>query len=230
MRRSKIVWDSLAIAETLHEGYPNAGLWPRDPVMRQHARSLAAEMHSGFRALRDRPCMNLRARYEGFQPNEAELADVARVEELWEWALAESGGPFLGGEFSAVDAMFAPVATRLVTYGFEIGEVAKRYVEAIYAHRSFRRWHACADAQLRIIDRYHIDLPDGDITALPRTATLAAKPYEGSVDDAINTVCPYSGDPIAEDSLAEIGGKIVGILQPLLLPQVNCRRRGVGLS
>ena len=208
------VSDSLAIAETLHEAHPDAGLWPSDTAARRRARMLAAEMHSSFHALRDRPSMNLRARFEGFQPNDAERVDVTRVEELWDWALGQSGGPYLCGEFSAVDAMFAPVATRFVTYGFEIGATAQKYVEAIYAHPSFRRWHACADAQLRVIDRYHLDLPEGDFTAAPRPATLSAKPYEGPISDAINTVCPYSGDPIAADSLAEIDGQIVGFCNP----------------
>jgi len=208
--KTQAVSDSLAIAETLNEAHPEAGLWPSDPVARRRARMLAAEMHSSFRALRDRPSMNLRARYDGFEPSEAETADVKRVEELWEWALSESGGPFLCGEFSAVDAMFAPVATRFVTYGFDIGATAQKYVEAIYAHRSFRRWHACADAQLRVIPRYHLDLPDGDETAAPRPAVLSAEAYDGAVEDAINEVCPYSGDPVAADSLAKIDGHIVG--------------------
>jgi len=208
------VWDSLAIAETMHEAHPEAGVWPADPIIRRAARSMAAEMHSSFSALRNRPNMNLRARYEGFVPNEAELADVARAEALWEWALEASGGPYLCGEFSAVDAMYAPLVTRLVTYGFEIGAVAQGYVEAIYAHPSFRRWHACADAQARVIERYHLPLPDGDITTAPRLPTLPARHHEGAVSDAINTACPYSGDPIAEDSLAEIDGKIVGFCNP----------------
>jgi len=208
------VWDSLAIAETLNDAHPDAGIWPADPIIRRAARSLAAEMHSSFRALRDRPSMNLRARYEGFDPTEPELADLARVEELWDWALSASGGPYLCGEFSAVDVMFAPVATRIVTYGFEIGATAQGYVDAIYAHPSFRRWHACADAQQRVIERYHLDLPDGDMTAAPRPSALPAKHYEGDVSDAINTACPYSGDPVAADSLAEIDGKIVGFCNP----------------
>ena len=208
------VWDSLAIAETLNDAHPEAGIWPSDPVFRRAARSLSAEMHSSFSALRGRPSMNLRARYEGFRPTEAEMADAKRVEGLWEWALVASGGPFLCGEFSAADVMFAPVATRFVTYGFEIGAVAHKYVEAIYAHPSFRRWHACADAQQRVIERYHLDLPDGDITAAPRMPTLPAKHYDGDVADAINTVCPYSGDPIAPDSLAVINDKVVGFCNP----------------
>ena len=208
------VSDSLAIAETLHEAQPEAGIWPSDPVLRRRARMIAAEMHSSFRALRDRPSMNLRARYTGFNPNEAELSDAARVQELWEWALDLSGGPFLCGEFSAADAMFAPVATRFVTYGFGISDAAQAYVDAIYAHPSFRRWHACADAQLRVIDRYHLDLPDGDFAAAPRPARLSAKPYQGSTEDAINTTCPYSGDPVDGESLAEIDGRIVGFCNP----------------
>lgn len=209
------VWDSLAIAETLAELHPDAGHWPENPIVRRAARSLAAEMHSSFGALRNRPNMNLRARYEGFKPNEAELADVARVEALWTWALEASGGPYLCGDsFGAVDAMYAPLVTRLVTYGFEISETAQAYVETIYAHPSFRRWHACADAQQRVIERYHLDLPDGDITGAPRPVPLPAKHYEGDVSDAINTDCPYSGDPIAPDSLAMIDGKIVGFCNP----------------
>ena len=208
------VWDSLAIAETLHEAHPEAGIWPDDPISRRRARSLAAEMHSSFQALRNRPSMNLRARYEGFEPNEAERADVVRIQDLWSWALDLSGGPYLCGNFSAVDVMFAPVATRLITYGFDVNETTRGYIKAIYEHPSFRRWHACADAQLRVIDRYHLDLPDGDITASPRPAPLPAKPHSGEVTDAINTVCPYSGDPIKADSLAVIDGTVVGFCNP----------------
>lgn len=187
------------------------------------ARALAAEMHSGFAALRDRPSMNLRSRYEGFQPNEAELKDAARVEALWQWALDLFGGPFLCGEqFTVADAMFAPVATRFVTYGFGIGETSKKYLEAIYAHPSFRRWHACADAQLRKIERYYLNLPDNaDIKAWPRHATLPGKHYEGDVADAINEACPYSGKPVAPDSLAKIDGMVVGFCNPF------CCRRGM---
>ena len=211
----RVLWDSLAIAETLAERHPQAGHWPAETGARIAARALAAEMHSGFAALRGRPSMNLRARYQGFEPNEAELADVARIESLWEWALSHSGGPFLcGADFGAVDAMYAPVATRLVTYGFEVGQTALEYVAAIYAHPSFRRWHAMADAEQRVIERYHLSLPEVDNAAPPRRPVLPARHHEGETGDAINANCPYSGAPIAADSLAEIDGRIVGFCNP----------------
>ncbi len=212
--QTQAVWDSLAIAETLHETHPDAGIWPYEPILRRRARSLAAEMHSSFRALRDRPSMNLRARYEGFELTDGERDDVARIEKLWSWALNLSGGPYLCGDFSAVDAMFAPVATRLVTYGVDVDAVTQSYIKAIYEHPSFRRWHACADAQCRVIDRYHLDLPNGDIRASPRPAPLPAQSYSGAISDAINTVCPYSADPIKADSLAVIDGSVVGFCNP----------------
>ncbi len=210
----RIVWDSLAIAETLNEAHPEAGLWPEDTAMRSTARSLAAEMHSGFHALRSRPNMNLRARYDGFVPDEAEQADAERIVALWTWALDRSGGPFLCGRFSAADVMFAPVATRFVTYDFEISATAQAYVNAVYAHPSFRRWHACADAQDRVITRYHLDLPSGNITAAPRPPQMQAQLYSGPSGDAINTRCPYSGDPVDSGSLADINGSVVGFCNP----------------
>ena len=204
-----MVWESLAIAETLAERHPEAGHWPDGLAARGAARALAGEMHAGFRALRDRPSMNLRRRYSGFEPTDAELADAARVQALWGWALEKFGGPFLGGaEFGAVDAMFAPVATRFVTYGFEMDAAARGYVEAIYAHPSFRRWHAMADADPRFLDRYDQDLPSGDHRAAPRPAQLPAEAVTG--ETAINAECPYSGTPVRADSLARIDGRVVG--------------------
>ena len=216
------IWDSLAIAETLAERHPQAGLWPEDPHIRMMARALAAQMHSGFAALRDRPSMNLRTRYEAFRPTEAEQTDADRVEALWAWALDTFGGPYLCGEkFTVADVMFAPVATRFVTYGFAMTDTTRQYIETIYAHPSFRRWHACADAQLRVIERYHLNLPEGDNSGWPRHPRLPGKHYEGDVADAINEVCPYSGKPIAPDSLALIDGKVVGFCNPF------CCRRGM---
>lgn len=206
-----MVWESLAIAETLAGRHPDAGLWPQGLAARAGARSLAGEMHASFRALRDRPSMNLRRRYQGFEPTEAEAADAARVRELWAWALDQFGGPYLGGaEFTAVDAMYAPVVTRFVTYGFPLDAIAQAYVETIYAHESFRRWHAMADADPRVLERYDLDLPSAGNTGAPRVTPLPATPCEGDVADAINAECPYSGKPVREDSLATIDGKVVG--------------------
>ena len=106
------VWDSLAVAETLAERHP--GFWPADPAARAAARSLVAEMHSGFGALRADCPMNLRRRWAGFTPSDAVLADVARITALWAWARENFGGegPYLFGAFSVADAFFTPVASR----------------------------------------------------------------------------------------------------------------------
>jgi len=217
-----LVWESLAIAETLAERHPEAGHWPQDMAARAAARSLAGEMHAGFRALRDRPSMNLRRRYDGFEPTAAEDADAARVQKLWGWALEKFGGPYLGGaEFGAVDAMFAPVATRFVTYDFATDETAQAYVETIYAHPSFRRWHAMADADPRVLDRYDLDLPSAGPTGAPRPAPLPAARHLGEAAEAINANCPYSGTPIRADSLARIDGRVVGFCNP------SCRDKSV---
>lgn len=137
-----VVWDSLAIAETLAERHPEAGLWPAAPALRARARSLAAEMHSGFAALRQNCPMNLRASYADYAPPEAVLADLARIEALWAGALDLSGGPWLCVAYSAADAFFAPVATRIATYGLPVGPQAAGYVAAHLAHPDFRRWRA----------------------------------------------------------------------------------------
>jgi len=217
-----LVWESLAIAETLAERHPEAGHWPQGDAARGAARSLAGEMHAGFRALRDRPSMNLRRRYDGFEPTEAENADAARVQMLWRWALEKFGGPYLGGTaFGAVDAMFAPVATRFVTYGFAMDDAAQTYVKTIYAHPSFRRWHAMADADPRILDRYDLDLPSAGPTGAPRPAPLPASRHDGDAAEAINAACPYSGAPVKADSLARIDGRVVGFCNPF------CRDKSV---
>lgn len=217
-----LVWESLAIAETLAERHPDAGHWPAETAARAAARSLAGEMHASFRALRDRPSMNLRRRYSGFEPTEAEAADAARVQELWGWALSRFGGPYLGGAgFGAVDAMYAPVATRFVTYGFEMTPESQRYVEAVYAHPSFRRWHAMADASPRILDRYDLDLPSASPAGNPRAVPLPAERHTGAVSEAINALCPYSNTPIQRDSLARIEGRVVGFCNPF------CRDKSV---
>ena len=216
------IWESLAIAETLAERHPRAGHWPDGAAARGAARSLAGEMHAGFHALRNRPSMNLRRRYRGFEPTEAESADAARVRDLWSWALERFGGPYLcGATFGAVDAMFAPVATRFVTYGFALDAPARAYVEAIYAHPAFRRWHAIADANPRILDRYDLDLPSEGPRGYPRPDPPPAEPWQGAAAEAINEACPYSGKPVREDSLARIDGRIVGFCNP------GCRDKSV---
>ncbi|MEM7060198.1 MAG: glutathione S-transferase [Pseudomonadota bacterium] len=213
------IWESAAAAETLAERHPDSGLLPEAADIRATARALSARARHGFSSLQALP-MNLHARYQGFVPSQSEQEDANEVIKLWEWALAHSNGPFLCGRtFCTADAAFAPITARFVTYGFEMTEPVKAYVEAIYAHPSFRRWHACADAQLKRIDDLHRDLPSGDNKDWPRRPILPAKPYDGDVTDAINKSCPYSGLPIVENSLAEIDGQIIGFCN-----QFCCRR------
>jgi glutathione S-transferase len=133
-------WDTLAIVERLYELFPQQGIWPKDAQMRARARSAAAEMHSGFRALRSAMPMNIRSRYPGKGMNEGVAKDIARISALW----AAASGPFLFGEFCAADAFYAPVATRLVTYGVELQGASLGYQRVLLESPSVSVW--CADA------------------------------------------------------------------------------------
>jgi glutathione S-transferase len=153
--RVRRVWDSLAIAETLAERHPAAGIWPRDRRLREIARCLAAEMHSGFEVLRRACPMNLHRDGRPLpEPPDGLEADLDRLAALWTWALAETGGPWLAGpEFSAADAFHAPVATRLRSYALVRPETAG-YAERVLGHEAVRRWTGSARADPRRIARY----------------------------------------------------------------------------
>lgn len=145
-----VVYDTHAIAETLVERHPDVAFWPDDPGDRALARSLSAEMHAGFGALRKACPMDLRAVYEAFAADRGVLADVARIEDLWAAARARGRqGPWLFGAYSLADVAFAPVATRITTYGLPVGPEAKSYIAAHLAHPSFRAWRAAALADPR---------------------------------------------------------------------------------
>jgi glutathione S-transferase len=139
-----ILSDTLAMAETLAERHPDAGLWPQDPGARALARSMVAEMHSGFGALRSGCPMMLAHRWSGFQPTDAVLADVVRIETLWGLARQRHGaeGPWLFGRYTLADAFYAPVATRLFTYDLPIGQIARDYVAMTLTDPAFRTWRA----------------------------------------------------------------------------------------
>ena len=131
-------WDTLAIAERLHDLFPGRGIWPADPLQRARARSVAAEMHAGFRAVRNDMPMNIRGRYPGKGMNEGVAKDIERISAIW----AAATGPFLFGEFSAADAFYAPVATRFVTYGVGLEGKAKGYQERLLASPAVVAWSA----------------------------------------------------------------------------------------
>lgn len=138
-----VISDSLAIAETLAERHPDAGLWPTDPVARAHARWLCAEMHAGFTALRNACPMQLEHRYSNFEPGAAVLKDLARIQELWDMARTHApDGPWLFGSYSLVDVFYAPVAARIAGYSLPVGETAQAYVARHLADPAFKTWRA----------------------------------------------------------------------------------------
>jgi glutathione S-transferase len=150
------VWDSLAIIEYLAERFPERKLWPEDRATRAHARSISAEMHSGFVALRNECGMNLH-RPVGAVPLSADAkANITRVEEIWRDCRARygSGGPFLFGAFSGADAMYAPVVHRFRTYAIEVGPEAKAYMETMMALPAFREWTDAGLAETLVIEKF----------------------------------------------------------------------------
>ncbi len=140
------VWESLAIIEYLAETFPEKAIWPVDPKARAHARSAASEMHAGFQALRQACPMNLGKRFAGKDRGSEVAADVARIAALWTSARDAFGaaGPFLYGDFSAADAMFAPVVTRLDTYQIEVEPRTRAYMDAVLSHPAFTAWRTAA--------------------------------------------------------------------------------------
>jgi glutathione S-transferase len=139
------VWDTLAIAEYLHENFPQAGLLPLDPSARSHCRSVCGEMHLGFANLRSALPMNIKAHYNGFKIWAAAQADIERVTTIWRECLAKYGGPYLFGETPTVaDAMYAPVATRFATYDVKLDRQCADYCETILALPDMLEWTEAA--------------------------------------------------------------------------------------
>jgi len=143
------VWDTLAIVEASAERWPDKPVWPRDARARAVARSICAEMHAGFRALRGAMPMNLRASYPGKGMSPEVQQDIDRIVANWTMCRERfgQGGELLFGGFTAADAYYAPVATRFVTYAVELPPVAKRYVDAVLALPAVQEWSAAGRAE-----------------------------------------------------------------------------------
>ena len=188
----QILWDSLAIAETLAERHPDAGMWPTDDKARYLARSISAEMHSSFGALRSNCPMDIRHIYEGYQAPEDVKADVERIEMLWALARQHAGdGPWLFGSYSIADVMYAPVVMRFATYGLAQSKQTKAYMETVLSDSTFRQWRAMGFAENYQQTVYDRDLPKAD---WPGPTPLIAKAVDGT--ESKNTKCPYSGKAI----------------------------------
>jgi glutathione S-transferase len=156
------VWESLAILEYLAEKFPAAGLWPREPQARAHARAIASEMHAGFQALRRDLPMNIWRPVKVRPLDAATATDAARVEAIWIECRARFGasGPYLYGAFGAADAMYAPVVWRFHTYGVEVGPVARAYMNALMAMPVWVEWREAARREPWVLPHDEIDWPD----------------------------------------------------------------------
>lgn len=149
------IFDSLAICEYVNDRYADGRLWPWEPGARARARAVAAEMHSGFAALRTHMSMDIRARYPergaAAQQRDDVAADIARIKEVWTECLA-AGGPLLFGEFSIADAFYAPVVTRFATYGVALPGLLAAYSDRVIALPSMQRWIAAARTEVETIE------------------------------------------------------------------------------
>ena len=152
-----VVWDTLAIAEYVAERFAELHLWPREVPARARARSVCAEMHSGFTALRSACGMNIEARLPDvgaliWRDNAAVRADVARLVQMWQALLAEHGGPLLFGEFTVADAYFAPVCMRLHTYALPVPPHIAAYVQRVRELPGVKAWIDEALAEKDFLD------------------------------------------------------------------------------
>jgi glutathione S-transferase len=151
-----VLWDSLAICEYLAESFPDAGLWPVEPSARAFARSVVAEMHSGFISLRKHMPMNLRASYPGAGREPGVEEDIARITAIWEECRRDFGadGNLLFGDFTIADAFFAPVVSRFLTYGVTPDGLAGAYMNAVWALPTMRAWAEKARAEPWSVEQY----------------------------------------------------------------------------
>ncbi len=199
-----IVTDSLAMGETLHEENPTARLYPKDPGARAMARSLVAEMHSGYGALRDACPHNMAHVLDGFAVSDAVQKDVERIAKVWALARETYGGsgPWLFGEYSLADVFHAPIANRFTTYGIKLPPAAQAYVDEHTQDLSNRQWRAMGETVTYDPFPYDMGLPTKDWPI----DVISAKPVAAGPSE--NATCPYSGDPVTH--YLETGGRIFG--------------------
>jgi glutathione S-transferase len=200
-----VVWDSFAMAEELHDCHPDGGLWPQDPKARGLGRSLAAEMHSGFSALRSECPMNLRTAYANPPLSDATLSDIARIDTIWSYTRAQYSdqGPWLLGAYSIADIAFAPVAARFAGYGAKLSDVAEAYVHTHLDDTMFRQWRTMALVTGDTLPWYAKDF---DTKPWPGPKPAPAKAVLSG--PAVNSFCPFTGGPT--NHFLEFQGRIYG--------------------
>ena len=197
--------DSMAIAEEIATRHPEAGHWPTDPLARGTARSLANEMHSSFKSLRGDWPVNLRQSYADAVPTPAVNAELDRLEQIWTHArsVTKSETPWLCGDYSLADAIFAPMATRLATYGFDTRPTTAAYVAAHLADPAVRRWRAMGLANEPVLPGF-----ERLLTPRPWPGPTPIAAHAVDRGPSINATCPYSGDPVTH--FMEVEGKVIG--------------------
>jgi len=148
-----VVWDSLAVCEYVSEQFGEGRGWPQSVEARAAARSVSAEMHSGFAALRQALPMDCRRRVAGFRAPENAARDIRRIRQIWRWCREDWGGDgeFLFGEFCIADAMYAPVVSRFRTYGVRMGPVEKAYMDAVMGLDAMQEWILSAANESEVI-------------------------------------------------------------------------------
>jgi glutathione S-transferase len=151
------VWDTMAIAEYLNEIKPKSGLLPADLAARAHCRSICGEMHSGFSSMRSALPMNLKARFPGFKVWARAEADIERITTIWRDCRKTYGGPFLFGKRSVADAMYAPAATRFITYDVKLDKVSAEYCALIMAMPEMQAWITAAKEEHEDIDELDME-------------------------------------------------------------------------
>ena len=151
-----VIWDSLAIIEYCADKVGRDRFWPKDDAARGMARSMAAEMHSSYLALRRQCPMNVRKRVEGAKIGDDAKRDVVRILGLWAEARARygQGGPFLFGSFGAADIMYAPIVSRFMTYGIPVPGFARAYMQAIWEHEWLQAWIRAAEDEQWTIEAF----------------------------------------------------------------------------
>lgn len=147
-----IVWDSLAIAETVNERFLDGQGWPSQPNLRALGRAAVAEMHAGFGAVRAKMPMNCRRKVQGFKADTATQGEIDRINELLSQLLEKSGGPFLLGKFSIADAFYAPIASRFASYGIAVPKVVSQWMDELNRLDAMQQWLSAARQESETIE------------------------------------------------------------------------------